>query len=499
MSMTTSPPHLSIEERRAIGRAARARLPRKDAGDWNPGGRGHDALATVLAQNAVRAPDLVPIRHGRMAASPWTYFRGAAAVMAADLASRPHSGLTVQMCGDAHVLNYGMWATPERRLSFDLRDFDETLPGPFEWDLMRTAASLHVLARDAAHTSEDEADRAVRAAVDAYRHGIAQYADDRFLDIWYAQITAEDFLRVVVGEERADIAKRLHERARKRTNAGAAKKFAEVVDGAVRLVEAPPFRVRDHGIDRAIVEEVWAAYRLSLPEERRYLLDRYTLVDLVRQVVGVGSVGMRVYLLLLVGARPDDLLFLQVKQAGPSVYEGFLPPSRYPNHGQRVTVGRRFIQSSTDILVGWTSVQGIDFYVRQFRDMKVIPSGEQVTPWLDRFARKCGMVLARAHATTGDAAAIDAYLGKNGAFTAAMARFASAYALQNERDHAQLADAVRAGEIDERARLVTPGGPNGTGGGGGALRSPLADVHVKERNLSCTHPRPGVVVEHAAP
>ena len=191
MSVTTIPHHLSLEERRAIGRAARARLPRKDAGDWTSDGRGHDALRTVLTQNAVRAPDLVPIRHSRMAASPWTYYRGAAAVMAADLASRPESGLTVQLCGDAHVLNFGLWATPERQLSFDLRDFDETLPGPFEWDVMRMAASLQVLARDAGLTKAREADRAVRAALDGYRSGISRYAEARFLDVWYAQITAD--------------------------------------------------------------------------------------------------------------------------------------------------------------------------------------------------------------------------------------------------------------------------------------------------------------------
>jgi uncharacterized protein (DUF2252 family) len=447
MSVATGRPRLSLEERRAIGRAARASLPRKDAGDWDSTDRGHDALRTVLAQNATRAPDLVPIRHGRMAASPWTYYRGAAAVMAADLASRPASGLTVQLCGDAHLLNFGLWATPERQLSFDLRDFDETLPGPFEWDLMRMVACLHVLARDTGLTNAAAAERAVRAALDGYRTGISRYAEAHFLDVWYAQITADDLLSVVVDEERADIAARLHRRARKRSNVGAAKKFTEVVDGHVRLVEAPPFRARDHRADRAIVDDVWAAYLRSLPEERRYLLDRYSLVDIVRQVVGVGSVGMRVYLLLLEGAGPDDLLFLQVKQAGPSVYEAFLEPSRYPNHGQRVTVGRRFIQSSTDIFVGWTTVQGIDFYVRQFRDMKVIPSSEQVTPWLRQFARKCGLVLARAHATTGDAAAIDAYLGKGQAFENAMARFASSYAAQTERDHVQLVEAVRDGQI----------------------------------------------------
>ena len=254
-------------------------------------GRGHDALRTVLAQNAVRAPDLVPIRHGRMAASPWTYYRGAAAVMAADLASRPESGLTVQLCGDAHVLNFGLWATPERQLSFDLRDFDETLPGPFEWDLMRMVTSLQVLARDAGDEREGSRPGGARRARRVPQSGSPSTPRPAFLDIWYAQITAEDLLSVVVAEERADIAARLHKRARKRSNVGAAKKFTEVVDGRVRLVEAPPFRVRDDRADRAIVDEVWAAYRSSLPEERRYLLDRYSLVDVVRQVVGVGSVG----------------------------------------------------------------------------------------------------------------------------------------------------------------------------------------------------------------
>jgi uncharacterized protein (DUF2252 family) len=438
----------TLDERRALGRAARKRLPRGDAGVWNGDERGHDALRTVLAQNAVRAPDLVPIRHGRMAASPWNYYRGAAAVMAADLASRPHSGLIVQLCGDAHVLNFGLWATPERQLSFDLRDFDETLSGPFEWDLMRMVASLQVLARDHGLGDAKDADRAVRAALDGYRTRIAEYATARFLDIWYEQITADDLLSVVVDEEREGIAARLHKRARKRSNEGAAKKFTEVVDGRLRLVEAPPFRIRDDRADRDIVADVFTKYRSSLPEERRYLLDRYAFVDVVRQVVGVGSVGMRVYLVLLQGSRRDDLCFLQIKQAGPSVYEAFLAPSRYPNHGQRVTVGRRFIQSATDIFVGWTTAAGIDFYVRQFRDMKVIPSGEQVTPWLRQFAHKCGVVLARAHATTGDAAAIDAYLGKGRTFDAAMVEFASAYARQNQHDHTRLVEAIHDGEID---------------------------------------------------
>jgi uncharacterized protein (DUF2252 family) len=382
-----------------------------------------------------------------MAASPWTYFRGAAAVMAADLASRPHSGLTVQLCGDAHVLNFGLWATPERQLSFDLRDFDETLPGPFEWDVLRMLASLRVLGTSEGLVRPKVLDRALRAALEGYRAKIAEYVDARFLDIWYDQITADDLLDLAVPEERADRAARLHKQAHKRSNVGAAKRFSEVAGGRLRLVEAPPFRVHVPA-DLDMVEEVFAAYRASLPEERRYLLDRYSFVDVVRQVVGVGSVGMRVFLVLLRGSRSDDLLFLQIKQAGPSVYEAFLPPSAYPNHGQRVTVGRRFIQSSTDIFVGWTRVHGMDLYVRQFRDMKVIPSGEEVAPWLWQFARKCGRVLARAHATTGDAVAIDAYLGKGRTFDAAMLRFAEAYAAQNDRDHVQLVTAIADGVVD---------------------------------------------------
>ncbi len=442
---------MSLAERREVGRGARRLLPRSHAGQWDRDGRGHDALSILLAQNATRVPELVPIRHGRMAASPWTYYRGAAAVMAADLASLPHTGLLVQMCGDAHVLNFGLWASPERQLSFDLRDFDETLPGPFEWDLMRMIASLHVLATSQGNDSIVEADQAVRAALVEYRTFIARYADTPFLDIWYHQFTADDLLDLLVEEERADVATRLAKRVRKRSNLAAARKFTEVTNGQRRLVEVPPFRTRHDGADRALVEQAFTAYRSSLSEERRYLLDRYSLVDGLRQVVGVGSVGMRVYLLLMQGSHPDDVLLLQVKQAEASVYEQHLEPSRYPNHGQRVTVGRRFIQSSTDILVGWTSLGGIDFYVRQFRDMKVIPSGERIAPWLRQFARKCGRVLARAHATTGDAAAIDAYLGRSDTFEESMTRFARAYASQNGHDHAQLVAAVRAGAVDEAA------------------------------------------------
>ncbi len=322
---------------------------------------------------------------------------------------------------------------------------------------MRMVASLQVLARDHGLTNAEEADRAVRAALDGYRTQIAQLCRAPGSS---TSGTSRSRPRICsassLTRSATDIAARLHKRARKRSNVGAAKKFTEVVDGRLRLVEAPPFRIRDDRADRDIVEDVFAAYRSSLPEERRYLLDRYSFVDVVRQVVGVGSVGMRVYLVLLQGSRPDDLCFLQIKQAGPSVYEAFLEPSRYPNHGQRVTVGRRFIQSATDIFVGWTSAAGIDFYVRQFRDMKVIPSGEQVTPWLRQFARKCGLVLARAHATTGDAAAIDAYLGKGRTFDAAMVELRSGLRrAEPARPHPTRRSHPRRRDR-QRARLVTP-------------------------------------------
>jgi uncharacterized protein (DUF2252 family) len=438
----------SVAERHAAGRAARERLPRRAAGDWERATRRQDALDIVVEQNATRVPELVPVRHGRMAASPWTYFRGAAAVMAADLAARPHSGLTVQLCGDAHVLNFGMWATPERQLSFDLRDFDETLPGPFEWDVLRTVASLQVLALDlSSDGAPGDGDAAVREALAGYRRQLREYAEMPFLDVWYDLHTAEDLVGLVDPEDQDALAARIARRARKRAPAGVARKLTERGDSGVRLVEAPPFRVHVPDRDEQLVDEVLAAYRTSLSEDRRYLLDRFAVVDVVRQVVGVGSVGMQVFLVLLAGSRDDDLLLLQVKQAGPSVYEAHLGPSRYPNHGQRVTVGRRVLQSSTDILVGWTRLGSVDFYVRQFRDMKVVPSAAQVAPWLTQFARKCGVVLARAHARTGDAVAIDSYLGKGSAFADAGLRFSREYAKQTVHDHGQLVEAIADGTV----------------------------------------------------
>jgi uncharacterized protein (DUF2252 family) len=444
-------PAISSADRRAVGRAARKRVPRRRLGDWDPAARGHNALATVLAQNETRVPDLVPIRMSRMSASPWTYYRGAAAVMAADLAASPHSGIDVQLCGDAHVLNFGLWATPERQLSFDLRDFDETLRGPFEWDVKRYLASLVVLARD--NGLPDRAARAaVHAALRAYRARIASYATADELTIWYDVVTSDQLLDLFEPEERERVSARLAKRARRRTSAGAARKLTRVVDGHLRIVDDPPIRVRlpvtVGGVDATeLAAQTLQAYHDSLPYERRYLLDRFTLVDVVRQVVGVGSVGLQVYLVLLEGRNGADPLFLQIKQAGPSVYEQFLDASPHPSHGQRVISGKRVIQAASDIFLGWTSVQGFDFYVRQFRDMKVIPDSARVAPHLGPFAEQCAYVLARAHARTGDAMAIASYVGKGRRFDEGMAAFAVAYADQTARDHRQLVAAIESGEV----------------------------------------------------
>jgi len=423
-------------ERRAGGRAARERVPVRRLADWDPATRGHDALGTVLGQNETRVQDLVPIRMSRMSASPWTYFRGAAAVMAADLGAAPHTGIEVQLCGDAHVLNFGLWATPERQLSFDLRDFDETLRGPFEWDVKRYLASLVVLARDTG-LGDRIGLAAVRAALRAYRDRIAYYSTADELTIWYEVITSDELLGLFGPEEQEQQSARLSKRARRRTSAGAARKLTHVVDGQLRIVDDPPTRVHI-SVVAELVAETLQAYHDSLPYERRRLLDRFTLVDVVRQVVGVGSVGMQVYLLLLQGRNGKEPLFLQIKQAGPSVYEQFAGRSPYPSHGERVIRGKRQIQAASDIFLGWTSVRGFDFYVRQFRDMKVIPSGELIAPFLVPFAERCAHVLARSHARTGDAMAIAGYIGKGRRFDEALSNFAIAYADQTLRDHQEL-------------------------------------------------------------
>src|SRR3954470_23654843 len=432
-----------LRSRRAEGRAARERAPRRDLGRWDPVDRGRDAVTVLLAQNTIRAQELLPVRNGRMAATPWTYYRGAAAVMAGDLGSRPHSGLIVQLSGDAHLLNFGLWATPERNLSFDLRDFDETLPGPFEWDVARLVASIVVLARTHG-VSADHADEAVAACLQTYRERMAEYTTARWLDIWYDLIAVDQFLGVFSEPDKIRASAHIQRKARTRTHSGAFKKLTEHRGGHLRITEDPP--LRQHRED-GLAEELFAAYHDSLPDERRHLLDRFALVDTVRQVVGVGSVGMRVHLVLLEGRDGTDPLFLQIRQAGSSVYEPCCGASRYDNHGRRVVEGKRLVQSATDIFVGWTTGQGHDYYVRQFRDMKVIADGELISPRLRQFATACGQVLARSHARTGDPVAIAAYIGKGRAFDEGMGELANAYADQTERDHRGLVDALASGRL----------------------------------------------------
>ena len=434
-------------ERSEVGRQARVLAPRQSFGDWDERSRGHDALETVLAQDDIRLPELVPLRHQRMALSPWNYYRGAAAVMAADLASRAHSRLEVQLCGDAHVLNFGLWATPERNLNFDLRDFDETLPGPFEWDLARLAASLVVAARQNA-VKPSRADAAVTAAVDAYRRRMRLYATMPLLDIWYDGTKFERFIDYFEPADRGQVKVHFEKEKQKRTSRGAFAKLTSERRGRPRITPQPPLRVTlDDAEQGDIVDALLAEYRLTLQEDRRALFDRFILVDVVRQVVGVGSVGMVVYLVLFVGSARGDPLFLQCKQAGPSVYETHTYPSRHESHGARVVAGKRMVQSATDMFSGWGSLGDRDFYVRQYRDMKLIPTTDLIAPRLVQFATACGSSLARAHARSGDPVAIDAYMGKSDAFTKAMRRFARHYADQNERDHAQLVSAIRRGRV----------------------------------------------------
>ncbi len=434
-------------ERRDTGRAARLLAPRRGIGDWPPADRGHDALGTVLAQNADRVPELLPLRHGRMARSPWNFYRGAAAVMAADLGGRPHSGLEVQLCGDAHVLNFGLWATPERNLAFDLRDFDETLPGPFEWDVLRLAASLVVAAREDG-IRPGTADRAVTAAVSAYVARMARYARMPELDIWYDGMHVDGLLAYFEPADRGRVSVHIDKQRRKRTHGGAYARLTSVAHGRPRITEDPPVRVTiDDEEQSDLVDHLVDGYRSTLQEDRRALFDRFVEADAVRQVVGVGSVGMRVYLVLFEGRSGADPLFLQFKQAGPSAYEAHTRPAAQGHHGARVVHGKRMVQSATDMFVGWTSYRGHDFYVRQFRDMKIIPSVELIGPRLVEFATACGETLARAHARSGDPAAIAAYLGKGNAFSDGVRRFAHRYDDQNDRDHAQLVAAIASGRV----------------------------------------------------
>ncbi|MCX4986361.1 DUF2252 domain-containing protein [Streptomyces sp. NBC_00572] len=435
-------------ERAAQGRAARKRVPRSSHGRWIPSSQRPDPIDVLERESAGRLPDLVPLRYGRMSASPFAFLRGAAEVMAADLAAQRHTGLTVQLCGDAHLLNFGVYASPERTLLFDVNDFDETLPGPFEWDVKRLAASITVAALQNG-SSKAKAHRAALVATEAYRTAMRRLAGLGELAVWYERIAADDLVPLVRRDDRARLVNRLAG-ARRRTSLQVLNKLTETdATGARHIVDDPPLLERATDLDRVTFGKIFNDYRSSLAEERRVLLDRYRFVDAARKVVGVGSVGTRCFVLLLEGRDDGDPLILQIKEAGKSVLEEYLPASTYTHQGHRVVSGQRLTQAASDIFLGWmTGPEQRHFYWRQLRDMKGSAEVETMSPALLRdYARLCGRALARAHARSGDRIGIAAYLGGSDVFDRAVADFALAYAGQNADDYAALGGAIAAGMV----------------------------------------------------
>ena len=454
----------SAAERASFGKTARVLVPREDHAACDlPAGR-PDPIELLERQARTRLPELVPVRHGRMAASPFAYFRGAALPMASDLAAMPVTGLTVQACGDAHLSNFGVFGSPERRLLFDINDFDETLPAPWEWDVKRLAASVEIAGRENGFTAKQRR-KVVLAGVARYREAMRIFAGLTNLEVWYAHLDLDNL--------RTELNTALTGRLRKAVDRGMAKargndsmralsKLTRLVDGERRIVSDPPLIVPvgdlvagedDAGL-HALVCDLLGAYRRTLHEDSAELLARYELTDLAHKVVGVGSVGTRCWIVLLQGSDDGDPLFLQVKEAERSVLAEFAGRSRFANHGERVVVGQRFTQASSDIFLGWVrNAHGVDgrshdYYVRQLRDWKLSMDIASMSPdWMRRYVSFCGWTLARAHARTGDRFALAAYLGSSDVFDQAIADFAASYADQNERDHAGLVAAARSGRL----------------------------------------------------
>jgi uncharacterized protein (DUF2252 family) len=427
------------------------------------------------AQDATREPDLVPVRHGRMLVSPFTFYRGAAAIMATDLSETPVAGLVAQLCGDAHLSNFGAFASPERRLLFDVNDFDETLPGPFEWDVKRLAASFTIGARNNGFSDADA--RAVTmASVTSYRESMASFAQMRTMDLWYTHLSEDDLQSAIrraakqmekAGKaSKVDVKKlekrtmKARDKARTRDSLQALSKLGEVVDSRYRIISQPPIVVpaRElgamYGISSDQMQDVihrqFRGYRSTLQPDRRHLLERFEIVDMARKVVGVGSVGTRAFIVLLQGRDEGDPLFLQVKEATASVLEAYLPKSRYRQPGERVVHGQRLMQAASDIFLGWTKgeQEGRYFYWRQLRDMKGSADVESMLPeGMGFYARTCGWTLARAHARSGDPVAISAYLGKDDSFDRAITDFSERYADQNQRDYDAFQSAVTSGRL----------------------------------------------------
>ena len=453
-------PHPSVAERAAAGRAARSSVPRSSHADWQPSRERRPPEDVLLEQAADRVPELVPIRHGRMLASPFAFFRGAAALMAADLAATPRSGLTVQLCGDAHLSNFGGFAAPDRELVFDINDFDETARGPWEWDVKRLAASIAVAGRALGLPPAARRD-AVEAAVRSYREAMRGFATLGNLELWYARLDVSRILSHIgdqVTREEREAFKRRVAGARAKDHLRALSKLTEHVNGGPRIVSRPPriVPVEELFPGEEVEDRIRAlirAYRRSLPVERRHLLEGYRYTHMARRVGGVGSVGMRAWIVLLIGRDGDDPLFLQVKQAGPSVLERYAGRAAPRNHGRRVVQGQRLMQVDGDIFLGWLRASWADdtprdYYVRQLWDWKLGADVELMSAArLTVYVTLCGWTLARAHARSGDRVAIAAYLGSGKAFDRAVARFAEDYADQTERDHAALERAVREGRV----------------------------------------------------
>ena len=496
MAEPTKIAHPSVEERKARGKAARKAVSPSSHAGWKPAADRPDPIALLEEQNARREPDLVPVRHGRMMVSPFTFYRGAARIMAADLKDTPRAGLITQLCGDAHLSNFGVFASPERQLVFDLNDFDETLPGPFEYDVARLAASFTIAARNNSFGKADERS-ATRTVVRAYREAMAEFAQMRVMDIWYARLTEEDLMAAMrsMASESAPVTKKAAAqkgrqakkakrqaaeadarratekagelriqkaavKARTRDSLQALSKLAEFVDGRYRIVSQPPIVVpaRDlletYGISpdevQHVIHQEYRAYRATLQSDRRHLLEKFELVDVARKVVGVGSVGTRAFIALLLGRDDQDPLFLQVKEATRSVLEDHLPKSRH-QPGSRVVHGQRMMQAASDIFLGWTKgmQEGRFLYWRQLRDMKGSADIESLQPFgLEYYARQCGWTLARAHARSGDPVAMAAYLGKNDKFDVAMTDFSERYADQNELDYKAFLAAIKSGRLE---------------------------------------------------
>jgi uncharacterized protein (DUF2252 family) len=443
-----------LSDRLAAGKALRGRVPREAHADWSAAPDRPDPIALLEEQGKDRLQDLVPVRYGRMVTSPFAFLRGSAIVMAEDLAGTPHTGLTVQACGDAHLSNFGIFATPERNIVFDLNDFDETLPGPWEWDVKRLAASFAVVGRHRGLTASERRN-SVLEMIRTYGKRMREFASMRRIDVWYSRIDIEP----VIESMRSGMRKRTErdlEKARLRDHLQAQARLTEVVDHERRIKDDPPLVVRledDAFRDQEFVRRTFEDYLRTLPNDRRHLLSQYRFVDAGIKVVGVGSVGTRCFMVLLQGRDDGDPLFLQIKEATASVLEPHLRKSRYRNHAQRVVEGQRLMQAASDIVLGWTRgrTDDRDYYWRQLRDVKGSIDPETIrAPGLVGYGKLCGHGLARAHARSGDAAAIAGYVGTGAAFPEAIATFAEAYADQTERDHAVLLDAARSGLIEIR-------------------------------------------------